>query len=185
MAVCVSRCFTMVVRTTCQQRPSCVSKQTYYASVSKKTCACVKRDLCMCQRIVRVSKETFACVKGLYCGEDDAEAADRILCAVLSRSSGVRLHGAAPLYLHCGAEFVAVMQQPQLLVSRQSVLASLGQGEESFITNSDMSAFPFVILGTPWKLPSHACGWDRTKCASKRVAVVGGSGQLQTVTCRT
>jgi len=37
------------VRTTCQQRPSCVSKQTYYACVSKKTCTCVKRDLCMCQ----------------------------------------------------------------------------------------------------------------------------------------
>jgi len=119
-----------------------------------------------------------------YCGEDDAEAADLILCAVLSRSSGVRLHGAAPLYLHCGAEFVAVMQQPQLLVSRQSVLVSLGQGEESFITNSDMSAFPFVILGTPWKLPAHGCGWVWPKFASQRFAVVGGSGQLQTVKVR-
>jgi len=119
-----------------------------------------------------------------YSGEDDAEAADLILCAVLSRTSGVRLHGAAPLYLHCGVEFVAVMQQPQLLVSRQSVLAALGQGEESFITNSDMTAFPFVILDTTWKVPSHGCGWVWPKFSSQRFAVVGGLGQLQTVKMR-
>jgi len=47
--------------------------------------------------------------------------------------------------------------------------------------NSDMSAFPFVILDTPWKLPSHGCGWAWPKFASQRVSVVGGSGQLQTV----
>jgi len=119
-----------------------------------------------------------------YSGDDDAEAADLILCAVLSRSSGVFLHTATPLYLHCGAEFVSVMQQPQLLVSRQSILASRGQGEESFIANSDMSAFPFVILGTPWKSPSHVCGWVWPKFASQRFAVVGESGQLQTIKIR-
>ena len=76
------------------------------------------------------------------------------------------------------------MQQPQLLVSRQSVLTALGQGEESFITNSDMTAFPFVILDTTWKVPSHGCGWVWPKFSSQRFAVVGGLGQLQTVKMR-
>ena len=116
-----------------------------------------------------------------YVGIDHAAAADLILLAAMSRPAGILLHGAQPLWLHCGTSFEACMKQPQQLLSLEYALAGLGSGHESFLRAPGLSAHPFVIMGTSGVMPDDSVTQDWPVMQSTRFSVLGVAGQVSSI----